>query len=142
MSLKTKHPLWTTAGCSPVKVVMATVQAQMLSGRYRTDYLCRHWSKNKSGCCLLSQTRKKLMSFTNDLVPTIPHLGGIMLSFSSTDHPQFIQFLLDPSAISEVIEATQNYGSDTLHHLFYITRTWVYTLHRERLKLLGRFNVF
>ena len=162
MSLKNAHPLWTTAGCSPVKVAMATVQAQMLSGRYRTDYLCRHWSKNKSGCCLLSricssvfgdlhhilvscpalhETREKLMSFTHNLIPTIPHLSGLVLSFCSTEHPQFMQFLLDPSTIPEIIESTQKYGPDTLYHLFHITRTWVYTLHRERMKRLGRWNI-
>jgi hypothetical protein len=162
MSLKTTHPLWTTAGCSPVKVAMATVQAQMLSGRYRTDYLCRHWSKNKSGSCLLSpncssvsgdlhhllvtcpvlhETREKLMSFTHNLITTIPHLSGLVLSFCSTEHPQFLQFLLDPSVIPQVIKSTQTHGPDTLLHLFHITRTWVYTLHRTRLKLLGRWNI-
>ena len=33
MSLSTPHPLWRTAGASPTKVVMATVQARFLSGR-------------------------------------------------------------------------------------------------------------
>ena len=33
MSLSAPHPLWRTAGSSPTKVVMATVQARFLSGR-------------------------------------------------------------------------------------------------------------
>ena len=36
-------------------VAMATVQAQMLSGRYRTQLLCSHWSPFSSQCCQLSQ---------------------------------------------------------------------------------------
>ena len=37
MSLTAPHPLWWTAGSSPSKVAMATtIQAQMISGRYRT----------------------------------------------------------------------------------------------------------
>ena len=145
MSLRTAHPLWTTAGCSPVKVTMATVQAQMLSGRYRTDYLCRHWSKHKSGFSLLSAscstifwdlphlietcpalhpTREKLMSFTRQFVLTTPHQSELILC-----------------AMTEVIKATQIYGPGTLHHLFHVTRTWIYLIHRERLKCLGRWNI-
>ena len=37
MSLTEPHPLWTSAGSSPAKIAMATVQAQMLSGKYRTQ---------------------------------------------------------------------------------------------------------
>ena len=162
LSLKKPHPLWTTAGCSPAKVVMATVQAQMLSGRYRTEHLCRHWSKNKLGVCLLSascsstsedlphllascpalqQTRDKLTNFTNNFISTIPHLNHLVRSFCFPGHPLFCQFLIDCSVIPQIIAATQIYGPDTLHHLFHITRTWIYSLHRERLKLLGRWNL-
>ena len=55
MSLSSPHPLWSTAGSSPSKVAMATIQAQMLSGRYRSQKLCRHWSIHSSGFCLLSE---------------------------------------------------------------------------------------
>ena len=110
MSLKSPHPLWITAGSSPAKVVMATVQARMLSGRYRTDYLCRHWSKNTLGFCLLSyscsstvgdlphlletcpaleQTRVKLRDFTRKFTLTIPHLSQLVQNFCSPGHPLF-----------------------------------------------------
>ena len=53
MSLSTPHPIWTTAG-SPFEVRKATISAKMLSGRYRTDRLMRHWSKsNPHGLCRL-----------------------------------------------------------------------------------------
>ena len=40
---------------TPPKIAMATIQALMLSGRYRTEALIRHWKKSKSdGCCRLS----------------------------------------------------------------------------------------
>ena len=45
MSLSTPHPIWTTAG-SPFEVSKAVVSARMLSGRYRTDRLARHWSNS------------------------------------------------------------------------------------------------
>ena len=36
------HPLWTTCGSSSTAVRAATVQARMISGRYRSDWLQRH----------------------------------------------------------------------------------------------------
>ena len=44
MSLSSSHPIWFTARSSPSKVTMATVQAQMLSGRFCTQKLCSLWS--------------------------------------------------------------------------------------------------
>ena len=53
LSLTSPHPLWVSAK-SPYEVRKAVIVALMLSGRYRTDYLTRHWSKsNPSGHCLL-----------------------------------------------------------------------------------------
>ena len=46
------HPVWTTAGSSPYEVNKATILARMISGRYRTDSLCRFWSDNRQGYCL------------------------------------------------------------------------------------------
>ena len=57
-SLSSPHPLWTTAGSSPYEVKKAVVQARMLSGRYRTEMLRRHWSENKEGHCLFSLTNR------------------------------------------------------------------------------------
>ena len=54
MSLTSCHPIFASAGSSPSKVAMATVQATMISGRYRTEALCSHWT-NRSGKCLLSE---------------------------------------------------------------------------------------
>ena len=161
MSLTKIHPMWTTAGCSPSKVAMATVQAQMLSGRYRTEYLCRHWSKNKIGVCLISDsckntvedlphilllcpalqpTREKLVNFTIAYCERVPQISQVIMSFLVPTNPLFCNFLIDCSTNSNVIAAVQEYGNDFLNHFYHITRTWCYCLHRERLKLLGRWN--
>ena len=161
MSLTTPHPLWSTSGSSPSKIAMATIQAQMLSGRYRTEHLCSHWSKNKTGVCLLSPscsstvedlhhilssckalvlTREKLMNFTIQYSATVPAITQLILNHCTPASQDFCQFLLDCSTIPTVIKATQIHGTDVLHHLFHITRTWVYALHKERMKLLGRWN--
>ena len=61
---------------------------------------------------------------------------------SKQSHPSFVQFILDCSTLPKVIEATQTLGPDVLFHLFHISRTWCYTLHRERLKAFGRWRKF
>ena len=52
MSLSRPHPIWTTARTSPYETEKACVQARMLSGRFRTEELARHWTTNKDGYCL------------------------------------------------------------------------------------------
>ena len=53
MSLRYPHPLWLSAGSNPFECRKAVIAARMLSGRYPTDRLCRHWSQNKDGYCQL-----------------------------------------------------------------------------------------
>ena len=163
MSLTSPHPLWTTAGSSPSMVAMATVQAQLLSGRYRSQQLCSHWTPHASGCCLLSSScsttiedlphilsrcvallpiREKLLRFTLSYCERYPIIKEIVLIFCQPSHPEFCQFLLDCSVMPQVILANQLHGKQILHHLFLITRTWTYNLHKERMKILGRWNIF
>ena len=52
MSLQTPHPLWTSCGSNPYEICKAVIQAKMLSGRYRTDQLLRHFSENDGFCSL------------------------------------------------------------------------------------------
>ena len=164
LSLVHPHPIWMTAGSSPYQVNMAMIQAKMLSGRYRTETTTSYWSKNPNGYCLLpscsglntyedlthmltccgslDQARSSLTSFTSayTLATSLPILQTIVDEYCSSLHPQFPQFLIDCSCLSPVIAAAQLYGQDVLHHLFKITRTWCYVLHRERLKILGRWR--
>ena len=161
MSLSKPHPLWTTAGSSPAKVSMATIQAQMISGRYRSEALCSNWSNNKLGVCLISTscaddvediphilhgcpalqpTRDKLMKFTKEYCEELAPIEHITSTFLNSTVTEFCQFLLDCSVLEPVINAVSLYGCDVLTHLFNITRTWIYTLHKERMKRLGRWN--
>ena len=140
---------------------MVTIQARMISGRYRSEGLYRHWSKNKDGFCLLSPscantvediphiltscvglspTRDKLIRYTLNYASNVPALQNLILSLSSPSNPRLIQFLLDCSCLPEVIRATQIHGQEVPGHLFTISRTWVYTLHKSRMKILGRWN--
>ena len=159
MSLLSPHPLWETAGHLPHKVAQATVQAQMISGRYRCGAMIRHWTPGYSGCCELSpqceQTiddvahilqhcpalkpiRLKLIDFTRNFAVSLPPpVSHILLTFCDTDNPEFCEFILDCSANSAVITLVQSYGKRVLYDMFHVTRIWVYHIHRHRLKLLS-----
>ena len=102
----------------------------MLSGRYQTERLMRHWSNNKAGNCLLpsceglcedlehilvkckalSATRQSLTSFTIEYADRFPQITSILNAYCSPTHPQFVQFLLDCSCLPDVIVASQSFG--------------------------------
>ena len=147
MSIASPHPVLTTAGSSPSKIAMATVQVVMMSGRYRTESLCSHWSKNKSGVCLLysnmvedlnhilrtcntlTMHRDKLYQYTMDFSFKLPSdLSFLLLQLCSPSHPLFCNFLLDCSTIPSVISAVQQLGPQVLNNFFTVTHTWVYVL--------------
>ena len=164
MSLTTPHPSIASAGPSPYEVSKALVQVLFLSGRYRTEKLCRFWSNNPNGYCLgplcrersvvedeehillqcrsLATTRQNLLEFTMSYARLYPFISETLLRLTNPNHPQFTQFIIDCSVIPEVIALTQTFGQIVLNHLFKVTRTWCYSLHRDRLKFLGRWRSF
>ena len=115
MSLKTPHPIWTTVDSNPYEISKAVQQARFLSGRYRTELLSRHWSKNKDGFCLspacneveetvehilvhckeYSDCKKRLyslwLSTPNDVV------RRLVLEAFSEESSYLLQFILDCS---------------------------------------------
>ena len=82
--------------------------------------------------------REKLFAFTEDFSSNLPmYLQELIMQKFSRLNPNFSQFLLDCSIDCDVIVLAQKYGDDILRHIFLITRTWIYSLHRHRLRLLG-----
>ena len=162
MSISKPHPLWWTAGPSPSKVSMANIQAVMLSGRYRTQSLIKHWNKNIKGNCLLSpqchntcediphilqhcpalsSARERLLDFTVKYCSDLPALlKELILRLCRPSNALFSNFLLDCSSLPDVISCVQTLGSKSLESFFDVTRMWIYVLHRERLRRLGRWK--
>ena len=157
MSLSRPHPIWTSAGSSPYEVKKATVQARMLSGRYRTCWLRRHWSGDQSGNCnipgcinvpgtLQHLATGECPGLHNSLVRAValwksflsdnPMLFSVVKHFSLGDPTSFLSFLLDPTTQPLVISLTQIHGTIISEKLCYMTRTWLFYMHKERLKLL------
>ena len=160
MSLVKPHPLWTTAQNNQFEINKSLVVAKLLSGRYRSDWLCRHWSKtNPSGHCLLcpgenipgtvehmlvscpglDDKRDDLILYWSQHTEDNPHLQHLTSSMLSSDEDTLVQFLLDPSAVPSVINGCQQ-KLYSLSDVFKLTRTFCYGIHRRRLQLIGRFK--
>ena len=152
------HPLWRTCGPSSSAVRSATVQARMLSGRYRTDWLRRHWGPGESGACRLPSCTSPrgdlehlLSAACPALAPTLAHTLTHTLDFLAPypllistiqdallrEPEHFVSFLLDPSTDFSVIPLVQQHGRHILVPLFRFSRAWVWAAHRHRLRLLG-----
>ena len=160
MSLKTPHPLWTHAG-SPYEIGKAVITARMLSGRYRTDQLTRHWTlSNPEGHCrlpgctnnignlhhillkcpALAESRARMISLWSSFMVSRPLLLPIIQHYTIDQDNMMLQFLLDPSCLPLVI-STNRSAPDTLQHCLYLSRTWCYSTHLARSRLLRELNL-
>ena len=156
-SLSRPHPILWTPGANPYEVGKAVIQLRMLSGRYRTAMLTRHWSPSRRGTCPVPsckefETLEHLLIFCPYYEQTRERLKKLWLS---TPNPyilqiatqaltgpvsELVQLLLDASVTPTVISLTQVMGYDILKCIFHLTRTWCYAIHRERVKMQGRFH--
>ena len=128
----------------------------MLSGCYRTDRLARHWTRsnphglcrlpgcqNREGnlahillyCPALSNSRSKIVSLISAFLVPRPQLFPVIFHYTIKKRDLLLQFLLDPSCLPLVISTNRTYP-DTLKHCLYIARTWCYSIHLARTKLL------
>ena len=159
MSLLRPHPIWLACGSNSFECHKAVTTAKMLSGKYLTDQLQRHWTQNKDGFCLLpacqpksigslehlllhcpalQSTRFKLFKLCFKISLESSHLLSIISSvFLSGDQTRIMQLILDCTAMPEVIKSNQTSGTETRDRLLYIGRTWCYSIHRERMTQLG-----
>ena len=158
MSLQRPHPMWASA-TSSYHINKCVVTARMISGRYRCGTLLRHFSPTCSGLCELCG--EEMEDLAHILLPRCPQLQDrkdILIQYAldrleklptaaalferllySQDTEKFVQFVLDPSAVQEVISAVQ-LQPDILSPIFRVTTTWCYAMHRTRLKLLGKWS--
>ena len=161
-SLSKPHPVWSCAGANPYEVRKATVQAQMLSGRYRSCWLSRHWSGESGMCSLptcrleptpgtlvhiltecpdLQPARQRVCDLWAEYLADKPHLLSIATKYiTEGSQTSQVQFLLDCSVMPEVISLCQDKVEGVLDSLLYLTRTFCFSIHKSRLKLLGKWN--
>ena len=131
----------------------------MISGRYRSEDLTKHWTpSNRQGYCLantcvevagslehilvecpaLQQARTRQITMWHDRSSPYPALHQMLgMVLASPAHVQ-VQFILDPSLFNGITMLWEIHGQVILDHVYYLTRTYAYYLHREKLKLHGR----
>ena len=152
------HPLWWTCQSSPSAVRAATVQAKMLSGRYRSCWMRRHWTDETGECRLpgcgkspgdvahllsgectaLQPHQATALLHLQELLAPYPQILPIVLSALDADREASTTFILDPSTDPRVIVLCQQQGQGSvLGPLFRACRAWVWAAHRTRMRLLG-----
>ena len=162
MSLTTPHKLWSAAGSKTYEVAKARIQALFLASQYPCAKYTRHWSpQNPNGfcsypCCesnfcvespehillfcpAYDEVRRTLVAMCLQIQNPVSRNRVINIVFSTSTH-NIMQFLLDCSVMPDIISAVQCFGRSILSDLFYLGRSWCFSLHRERMKRLGRWN--
>ena len=159
-SLLRPHPVLSTAS-TPYEINKMIVQLRLLSGRGRLGTLLKHFSQSNNGICeLCSLETEDLGHFLLPRCPPLLERAEVLLRYMENvfrdsslclsilqevligrkvDADVWIQFVLDCSVIPTVIASSQ-VDSTVMALLFKATRTWCYSLHRTRLKLLGRWS--
>ena len=67
-----------------------------------------------------------------------PGLETIIVRVLQSLPSEKMAFILDPTSDADIILLTQQYGQPFLDMLFYMIRTYVYTLHRRKLIIVGQ----
>ena len=132
----------------------------MASGRYRSDMLCRHWSKNRSGFCIAdsctetpgtlehllvscpahSPTRERLYQMWLERSVMFPNLHATIRAILVSPPPTITQFILEPLAFQIILSDFLAIGDQFAQQLAYMTRTFAFYIHREHQKLLKAYN--
>ena len=91
-------------------------------------------------CCpSYDETREYLLQLCQSLPNQVSAdiITTVLSTYSTRD---IMQLILDPSVIPIVIRSAQIHDTQVYNDLFYIGRTWCFSIHRERLKRLNRWN--
>ena len=160
MSLLKPHPIYTSCSSNVFETNKSVYQASLLSGRFKTDYLSRHWNKdNPDGFCILcpgmsyfdtiehfliscdtlQEKRNTVIHYWLKTAEEDDHLHKLLVTKLRAPPPTLIQFLLDPSTDSDVIKGCQH-KIYSLDEIFRLTRCWCYALHRRKLQITGKFQ--
>ena len=94
-------------------------------------------------CPALQSTRLRMMQLSLSVTSMYPPVADILILLHNSctyDKRLAMQLILDCSAMPAVISLTQSHGPDVLHHLFYVSRNWCYSVHRKRMDLLGLYQ--
>ena len=158
MTLSKPHLIWTTCGNNSFELNKACIQVKYLSGRFRTDRLLSHFSKENSPFCQLhphnpvegdllhhlvlcpslSARRALLFDYWDRISSSSLPCQLILQQMKTTSPERFLQFVLDCGVLPEVISAAQEHGQQIYNILYKAGRTYCYSIYRTRLKMLDK----
>ena len=150
-SLTRCHYMWSSAASNPYECSKSTVLARMISGRFRTEALCRHWSTNRSGYCraptcnqvygtlehllvscpALVSVRERMYTMWLERTVMFPSLHATIRDILVSDENQKVQFILEPLAFPEIFKSFKIHGNRFLGQLSYLTRTFAFYIDKE-----------
>ena len=151
-SLTKPHYMWSNTGGKPYETSKATVQARMLSGRFRSEMFCRHFnSKNREGYCTasscnnipgtlehilltcpsLNSTREQMYSMCLENTVMFPTLHQLIIDVLASSEETKTQFFLEPLSFQHVQQESESIGPQYIQTVSYITRTFVFRIYRE-----------
>ena len=150
-SITRPHYMWTTTASRPFESAKSTIWARMLSGRYRTEMFCRHFSSNKEGfcaapCCTrvpgslehllatcpaLAATREKLFTIILSETVMFPTLHSCLKDIFSADESTITSFFLEPLTFPDIMHDATTIGYQFIQTISYISRTFLFYIHRE-----------
>ena len=160
MSLSHPHQIFLSCSSNPFETNKSICQAALLSGRFKTDYLARHWVKeNPVGYCVLcthlqlhdtlehflilcdnlTQTRLTILQYWDKFSSEDDIIRNLLLVKLRSPIQTLMQFLIDPSTDPDIIQGVQR-KVIKIDQIFKLTRTWCYALQRKKLQLTGRFR--
>ena len=157
-SVARMHPLWAAAGSNPHEINKALILVKMMSGRYRTERLCRFWSSNRHGYCLaptchqvegdlehlllhcpaLYLARSNLFHMWLMVSWSLPPLYELVKSVLASPVRTKMTFILDCTSVPEIITLYQTYGMIVHDIALYMTRTFAYGMHRKMQIVTGK----
>ena len=155
-SLSHPHHVWAVG--SSYAISKSIILGRMVSGRSKTEMLSRFWSSNNRGYCLAPTCHEvqgdlqHLLVVCPALEPSRHRLHGLWCRKSKllvplhhliirklgSSHEELTRFILDCMSCPELIQLVQLYGSTVLDLVLYLTRTWVYSMHRQKQIIIGR----
>ena len=149
MSLSRRHPTWSWSVTS-YQVNKCVVVSRMLSERFRSGSLLRHFYEHVTGLCelcgeevedlphillprcpLLKDRADLLKCFARDTLSENKTASEIFFAiFDDEDDNAKMQILLDPSTIPVIIAATQ-IDEDVLQQILTVTIYYLVLLHEQ-----------
>ena len=151
-SLTKPHYMWSTTSGRPYETSKATVLSRMLSGRFRSEMFCRHFTtSNPQGYCTasscfnipgtmehilvtcpsLTPTRERMYSMRLDNTVMFPSLHQLVRDVLESNEEVKTQFFLEPLAFQCVQQDAESIGPQFIQTVNYVTRTFVFRIFRE-----------